>query len=548
MKRSIILSIIIISTFFFCRELSEIISWFDLSFPSKTIRANIIWSIILLIVLMVSAMLYGYRNTLASLGLDKNSFPSFVYGFMFTLPMILGYAVIGEMQTDWLISSSIFTVFFWAAMEEVLFRGFLFGQLFQKAKWGFLPAVLLNAIVFGLGHLYQGNGFGQTIGIFAITLIGAIWFSWIYIEWESNLWVVISLHFFMNLSWKLFSVGETALGGGGANLFRVCTIILAILLTIIYRKQKGHFRVNRENIFSQSKMKSSMKITKSKGVQLAINIFLLLSINCAVLAQTTISGTLYSNSTNTETAKLAYANIGILHTSLGTVSDEKGNFTLYLKEAQQATDTLRISLIGYKSQSFRLSEITDSLEVYLEKEIFELAEVIVKPKFSNTKITGRQKANGRMGVNFSLSKRPRQNLGVEIGKKFKVKKRKTNQVESLRFYIRSNDFEEVKFRLLFYKVKRGKPGKYLTDQDIIITVKNKKTGWVEVDLRQYDIITNKSFIATLQWIDASEDGRSLSMPIKLPIFGSHHYYKYGSQAKWKHFRNMSATMNVTLAY
>ena len=94
--------------------------------------------------------------------------------------MFLGYAVIGQLSPSWTFLS-ILGVFAGAAMEEIVFRGFLFGQLFRKAAWGFIPAVLINAVIFGMGHLYQGNSLGETTGVFFVTLIGGVWFAWLYI-------------------------------------------------------------------------------------------------------------------------------------------------------------------------------------------------------------------------------------------------------------------------------------------------------------------------------------------------------------------------------
>ncbi len=123
--------------------------------------------------------------------------------------------------------------------EEYFFRGFLFGILFRKLKWGFVPASILGGIIFGIGHLYQSSTLIETIGIFAITTMGAIWFSWLYTEWENNLWVPIFLHILMNLSWILFEVSDNVLGGLYTNFFRIITIALTIIITIRYHKNKG---------------------------------------------------------------------------------------------------------------------------------------------------------------------------------------------------------------------------------------------------------------------------------------------------------------------
>jgi len=241
MQRNIILSTIIISTFFLCRNILGILQKLGVYFELREQRITVSWTLCLIIVLIVSGILYGHKKTFSSLGLNKQILKGISYGFAFSSPMILGYAVIGELRWQWVSWISISAIFFWAAMEEVLFRGFLFGQLFKNANWRFVPAALLNAVIFGMGHLYQGNSFEHTMGVFAITLMGGAWFAWLYIEWDSNLWIPISLHFFMNLSWQFFAVGDTALGGWGANFFRVMTILLSIVVTIAYRQSEGSF-------------------------------------------------------------------------------------------------------------------------------------------------------------------------------------------------------------------------------------------------------------------------------------------------------------------
>ncbi len=130
--------------------------------------------------------------------------------------------------------------------EEFLFRGFLFGILFRKLKWGFIPASLLAEVIFGLGHIYQGSTLMETTGIFGITTIGSIWVAWLYIEWDKNLWVPIFLHTLMNLSWILFEVSNNALGGIYTNLFRAITIALTIII-IRYHKKRG-LNINRKTL------------------------------------------------------------------------------------------------------------------------------------------------------------------------------------------------------------------------------------------------------------------------------------------------------------
>lgn len=198
---------------------------------------------------VTTGVLFGFPRLASTLGLDKNLPRAFAFALVAVSPMFIGSAIIGEMNLGqhWLdlLRGTLFAGLF----EEYFFRGFLFGILFRKLGWGFIPAGILGAVFFGMGHLYQGVGFAQTAGIFLVTAIGSLWFAWLYIEWDENLWVPIFLHILMNLSWTLFEVGGNALGDLYLNVFRAVTIALTVIATIRRNKAKG-MAINRSNLFT----------------------------------------------------------------------------------------------------------------------------------------------------------------------------------------------------------------------------------------------------------------------------------------------------------
>ena len=51
-------------------------------------------------------------------------------------------------------------------VEELFYRGFLFGQLFKYTRLGFISSVILGAALFASGHLYQSQDTIELIGIF----------------------------------------------------------------------------------------------------------------------------------------------------------------------------------------------------------------------------------------------------------------------------------------------------------------------------------------------------------------------------------------------
>ena len=192
--------------------------------------------------------LYGFKNIVQELCLNRNIVFAFIFGLVTVSPMLISSFIMGEMDKDidWtlLLRKTVIAGF----MEEILFRGFLFGILFRKLGWGFITASLPGAIIFGLGHLYQGSSLSELTGIFLITFIGSAWFAWLFIEWNENLWVPIFLHILMNLSWALFNMSDNAMGDTYTNIFRFVTITFTVITTILYCLKRGYFRINRNNL------------------------------------------------------------------------------------------------------------------------------------------------------------------------------------------------------------------------------------------------------------------------------------------------------------
>lgn len=194
----------------------------------------------LLVPSALAMLIVGPKNVLSALGLNGSVLVGLVAGLLLTLPMLGTLAVTGEWVTPAepgrvFLRSSLFPGFF----EEVLYRAFLFGFLFRYAGWGFLPAALIGALIFGAAHLYQEDDLNRAIGVFAITGLGGVWFAWLFAEWKFNLWVPIALHTLMNLWWGLFSVSDSALGPMPANLARLAVIILSVVVTIIVANRRG---------------------------------------------------------------------------------------------------------------------------------------------------------------------------------------------------------------------------------------------------------------------------------------------------------------------
>lgn len=197
------------------------------------------YSVTLIPLLVTVAVAQGtYKTLLYEFGLSCGFMIGAGFAFLCTLPMLLGYGILFSLNRELSFDSIVIMTVSSAFFEEVIFRAFLFGQLYRHTRLGFLPAVLGGSLLFGSAHLYQGTETSELAGIFAITFVGSILFSWIYAEWKFNLWTAILLHFLMNLYWLIFDVDSNALGDTYANVFRFSTVFLAVIATIFYKYRK----------------------------------------------------------------------------------------------------------------------------------------------------------------------------------------------------------------------------------------------------------------------------------------------------------------------
>ncbi len=224
--------------YFFLREQFAPLYYWILDIISNGSVAFILTYITVGIPMFVSILLlHPAREFMNALGLRKEVLRPMLAALVCTLPMFAGYGALSGFEVSMSYEQFLRGVLCAGFFEELYFRGFLFGQLFRKAKLGFIPAAIAGAIFFGITHLYQGNNAATTLGVFAVTFIGAGFFAWVYTEWGFNLWGSIFLHMFMNLSWTTFAIGDNAMGGVSANVFRAASIAFVIIGTILYKRR-----------------------------------------------------------------------------------------------------------------------------------------------------------------------------------------------------------------------------------------------------------------------------------------------------------------------
>lgn len=182
----------------------------------------------------------GRGSALAALGLTGSIREALLLAGGCSAVVAVGYALAADLApAEGLALDLMRTAVLPGVAEELLFRAFLFGFLYRYAGWGFLPAALLSAVVFGVEHLYQGGDPLEALGIAALTALGGLWWSWLLVEWRWNIWVPIAFHVLLNAYWTLFDMGDTALGAGWTVVLRGACIVLSIGVTLALARRRG---------------------------------------------------------------------------------------------------------------------------------------------------------------------------------------------------------------------------------------------------------------------------------------------------------------------
>jgi len=248
---------------------------------------------------------------------------------------------------------------------------------------------------------------------------------------------------------------------------------------------------------------------------------------------------------------LVYVSIGVMATPIGTISDEKGNFSFEIKE--QPPDALvRFSMIGYKAQTFSIAELTSKENaIKLKIEPVELAKVDIKfgkiKKVGNTKFS-RKTICGWVGDEFGK--------GYEIGTKIDLGSEPV-LFYSLHIRIATNSFDSSLFRLHIRDIIDSLPHNELLSENILIVL-TKKSGWVDIDLRKYNLIYSGEIVLTLEWLKViGINENRLIWSNKFELYGPEidfsttrnggvTFGKKGVEAKWIKSINESASFYLTV--
>jgi len=99
----------------------------------------------------------GVWGALADMGFARPVGPALGFALIAASPMLVVYALAARLRLRLDPVAVLHFDFVSPIAEEVLFRGFLFHQLYRYARFGFWPSVLLTAVFFGMDHVFSGG-------------------------------------------------------------------------------------------------------------------------------------------------------------------------------------------------------------------------------------------------------------------------------------------------------------------------------------------------------------------------------------------------------
>ncbi|GEM_PF-6773529 len=221
---------------------------------------------------------------------------------------------------------------------------------------------------------------------------------------------------------------------------------------------------------------------------------------------------------------ISYANIGIMGTSQGTVSDVDGNFewpSAMLNDEQ----TVRISAIGYTSSS--LSGF-DFYAAVGKSEVFTLRKrVYVMPTVTVETSKARVKRIGSAPRATTASYRVTTTAGSEIGMRIKGPK-EPYAIKKFVIYVNDIKKDYIHFRLNFYEYKGDSIGERINSRNILMRVYEE--GANEWDLAKYDLSARGDVFVSLEYIEKSA---TTSLLLKCNLTGGTVWYKQGVEAPWE---------------
>jgi hypothetical protein len=222
-------------------------------------------------------------------------------------------------------------------------------------------------------------------------------------------------------------------------------------------------------------------------------------------SQSTISGKVLDQSSK---KPIAYANIGIVNTNVGTISNEDGTFALKVPN-QYAKETLLFSAIGFVKKSVPVKSILSAdLTILLEEQVIQLKEVTI----ASTKEKNKHFELGNSICKGGVLETDTTYAGASIALLIENNNPYHEDLifpvylEQARIRIYRNNLTSFKLRIRIYSVDSltNQPSEDLFDRSLVME-SSMKNGWMEFDLSPFKYLVSRPFFIAFERILTQSD-------------------------------------------
>lgn len=267
-------------------------------------------------------------------------------------------------------------------------------------------------------------------------------------------------------------------------------------------------------------------------------LFLILS-TFLVKSQTIIQGVVK----NEENINLSYCAIGVKDTNIGTISNERGFYKIFVPNDWRNKNVV-FKAEGYLEQNSTVSKLQANPNVYLKFKTANIQEVYLTAKKLKEKTIGQE---SRPFLTFS--KMFDKNVPtIEQGTIFDIYKK--TKLKSFSFHIiPSSKYEQINLKLNIYNVKSALPNQSILNENIIY--KTSLTGWQKIDLSKYKLTFNNldKIAITLQLVDYTplKDSDFVFGISAKKSLSKNLMFRFQSQSQWEKSEGIFLT-NIDIAY
>ena len=276
--------------------------------------------------------------------------------------------------------------------------------------------------------------------------------------------------------------------------------------------------------------------------KITLPLFLLLFLFAFGQDKITISATLVDEYSG---KPIEFANIGFEGRGVGTVSSERGQFTLSVNPGFAAQEhELMISCIGY--ETIRIPHINWGQLQNVEQRISlrpattELDPVVI--------LSGKREYEKLGSETYSLSElgywMNKDALGGELATRVTIDKRRT-RLHNFKFHVIRNEADSVKVRINIYECKGNMPGENLLSKSIYHTI-SKNKGVEEISLKEYNVMVDNDIVVGIEMVDSY--GEDLYLSVSATPFGGTAYLRERSMAGWDVRWNFGLAFGMLSSY